>query len=276
MRTVCMTSGLWPAIIATAIAVPGQSHPKSTIKVAHENHIVNVFLGEHRRDGSTELVFEFDGHKFLYNQSTYSCIFVNGAIVAIREYNNEDSYVRGFVRLGDADQLTCYSGVLRHAERIDPHDHGTMWRAFVDSDRRPFVARREDLPDWWVSNPIRERKKQERLKGTPLKETAQQRVRRILASDGHPRLTSADYPAMVKEALAGNFRATWGLATSGYSSEAADTLIKIVGDDTFPRSNRDYAVMGLRNYLSSLNTAQRRAARLALEQLISEPLGPKQ
>ena len=47
-------------------------------------------------------------------------------------------------------------------------------------------------------------------------------------------------------------------------------LIKIVGDSTFPKGNRGYAAMGVRNFGHSLTLAQRTAARFALERLITQ------
>jgi len=223
---------------------------KSDIKVTHQNHIRQVYLGQTRNDGKTEIVCEFEGHKFLSNQSTYSCIMVNRRIVGIREYNNEDSYVRGFVALGDDEKLIVYSGVLERVGRLNPHDHASLWKAFVDSGRTPFVAKRAALPKWWVSNPIRERRAKRTTTGR--KESQAERVRRILADSGHPRLQKKDYPPFIHEALHGNFRATWGLAISGYTAEAAGALMKIVSDVSYKKGVRGYAAMGLGNYLSAM------------------------
>ena len=106
------------------------------------------------------------------------------------------------------------------------------------------------MPRWWVSNPIRERRAKETTAGR--KESQAERVRRILADSGYPRLQKEDYPPFIREALHGNFRATWGLAISGYTAEAAGALMKIVSDAAYKKGVREYAAMGLRNYLSAM------------------------
>ncbi|MCI0487935.1 MAG: hypothetical protein L0229_15190 [Blastocatellia bacterium] len=145
-----------PSII---IAQPKPGGP-SDLKVDHVNEILQIYVAPERKDGLTIMVFEMKDMKFLFNQRLYSCIFVNGKIVQIREYNMDDSYVRGEVEIGpDEKEVVAYSGVLSHPEQIDPHNRSAMWGAFVKSEIKPFKSRLEDLPEWWVSNPIREKKK---------------------------------------------------------------------------------------------------------------------
>ena len=104
----------------------------------------------------------------------------------------------------------------------------------------------------------------------PETEPNEQRVRRILASNDYPRFDKADYPLAIKEALAGSFRATWGLAISGYSPEAAQALLRIAGDKGLPDGNRRYALMGLRNFRASLSDSQNKQVRQILEGIVAE------
>lgn len=162
---------------------------------------------------------------------------MNGNILQIKEYNTQDSYVRGHVQVDDIKDLVAYSGVLQHVKKIDSHDHQTLWLAFPDSGRKPYLAKKSELPKWWVNNPIRERKfllKDYRESNT------QQRIRNILADDNCPYLQKEDYSLMIREAQHGNFRAVWGLTISGYSEEAAAALKDICWRI---RTKRLYATM---------------------------------
>ena len=137
-----------------------KSDSLNDLRVDHVNEILQIYVAPERKDGLTILVFEIKDMKFLSNQRLYSGIFVNGRIVQIREYNTDDSYVRGEVEISpDEKEIVAYSGVLSHPEQIDHNNRSAMWEAFLKSDVKPFKARLEDLPEWWVSNPIREKKK---------------------------------------------------------------------------------------------------------------------
>ncbi|KPJ52096.1 MAG: hypothetical protein AMS16_06870 [Planctomycetes bacterium DG_58] len=211
--------------------------------VAENNRIVQIYVGRTTPKG-TELVFELASMHFYSNQRLYGCIFVNGQIADIKEYNNEDSYVRAMVKLPADGELVAYSGVVKVPERIDPHDHAALWRAFVNSPHKPFKARRKDLPQWYVINPIKARKTQ----GT------QQVQSQPHQTGGYPYLKPEERAAKAREALdpltgdKARYYAVWGLAISGYCRESAEALAVIAANRTRKEALRECAAMGLINF----------------------------
>ena len=219
--------------------------PDDGYKVGSLNPILEIYVGEKQTDGKRELVFELESMKFQSNDRNYGCIFVNGRIVMIKEVNKADSYVRGHVLIPDAGAvILAYAGVVTHADRVDPHNHKALWKAFIDSDSKVFHRHLMGLPRWWVNNPIRARgngKPVGRLESSKRPEFSQeekpQRARQAL----HPDTTEHD-----------RFMLVWGLATSGYSPESADALVKIACDSTESETTRGYAAMGLSNFTLKL------------------------
>lgn len=211
--------------------------------VAENNPIVQVYVGKTSPDG-TELVFELETMHFYSNQRLYGCIFVCGQIAYIKEYNSEDSYVRAAVKLPDGDEeLIAYSGVIKAAEKIDPHDHAALWKAFVNSPHKPFRAKLSSLARWYVSNPIKD------------KRAATTRPAGIGPCPGcYPYLKPEERLAKAKEALdpatgdQARYYAVWGLAISGYTRQGAEALAVIAADCTRGEALRECAAMGLINF----------------------------
>lgn len=222
--------------------------------VAENNRIVQIYVGRTTPEG-TELVFELASMHFYSNQRLYGCIFVSGQIAYIKEYNNEDSYVRAVVKLPADGELVAYSGVVKAPERIDPHNHAALWQTFVNSAHKPFKARREDLPEWYVINPIKARKAR----------NAQPVKKRSPGLGTYPYLKPEERAARAKEALdpltgdRARFYAVWGLAISGYTPEGAEALAKIASAGKYGPTTRGYAGMGLRNFSSAMPEDVRKA-----------------
>lgn len=214
--------------------------------IAENNPIVQVYVGKTTPEG-TELVFEFKTMQFYSNQRLYGCIFVNGRIVMIKEYNTEDAYVRGFVTLPDNGEIEACAGVVKAPQSIDPHNHAALYRAFVNSPHKPFKSKLSDLPKWHVSNPIKERKGQSGHVSLPTNTAA-----------SYPYLKPEERPAKAREALdpttgdRARFDAVWGLAISGYSRESAEALAALAVDSKHELTVRDYAAMGLSNFTTAM------------------------
>ena len=215
--------------------------------VAENNRIVQIYVDRTTPEGA-ELVFELASMHFYSNQRLYGCIFVNGQIAYIKEYNNEDSYVRAVVKLPADGELVAYSGVVKAAERIDPKAHAALWRTFVNSPHKSFKARLEDLPEWYVMNPIKAKK----IQGT-------QQVRpQPRQRGGHPYLKPEERAAKAKEALdpltgdKARYKAVWGLAISGYCRESAEALLVIAADRTRDEALRECAAMGLIHFQAAM------------------------
>ncbi|MDK1032701.1 MAG: hypothetical protein QGD94_11890, partial [Planctomycetia bacterium] len=242
---------------------------KSDIKVASENKVLGVYLARGGRRGKTVIVIELGEHKFPTERKTYGCVMVNGKLLKIQEYNREDSYVRGEVVLGREDkELTIYSGVLVHPARINTRKHAPLWQAFLDSRGRPFVAQRSALPKWWTNNPIRQRKDEEAGK-TPLPTIVPPRIQ----VKRHTYISDEERPAALKEAMNGDFRSVWGLAISGYTPEAHETLTKVACDKSFSKTTRNYAAIGLGNFFPALDEKQRASLRLQLKRVVADERG---
>lgn len=151
-------------LLLAHLSLAGSPEPQSTTQaaelwtVAENNPIIQVYVGKTNSDG-TELVFELATMHFSSNQTLYGCIFVSGQIAYLKEYNNEDNYVRAVVKLpADDPELVMYSGVIKAVELIDPHDHAALWKAFIKSSYKPFRAKLSHLPQWYVTNPIKAKK----------------------------------------------------------------------------------------------------------------------
>ena len=155
--------------------------------MAESNSIVHIYVGK-VAPGGTEMVFELRTMHFFSNQSLYGCVFVNGRILEIKEYNVEDSYVRGVVNLGDDRQIVAYAGVVKGAQRIDPRNHAALWNAFVRSQHKPFKAGLDALPKWYVRNPIRDRKSRSSRRPSPPVRTSDALA--LIAAD--PKASQAD------------------------------------------------------------------------------------
>jgi hypothetical protein len=248
-------------------AVSWAADGTSPLRVTHENRIVAIYIGDVQPDGKTELVFELVGMSFASSGKSCSCIMVNGQIGWIKEYNVADSYVRAHVALGDAAELTVYCGTLEHPEKIDPHDHAALWKGFVASSRKPFVARPADLPKWFVVNPIR----QKRLEGKHVPVPREDTLRIALADYTRDlRLTKEDVPFVAGEAVQGNFQAVRALAVSPHTPESVEALCTVLAAEGMSEGCITYAAMGLRNFISSLSQQEKdRASELCGQQLLA-------
>lgn len=237
--------------------------------VGELNEIVEIYVGERLPNGRTEVVFALKTMQFYSNQSNYGCIFVNGRIVQIREYNNEDSYVRGEVELPADGELIAYCGVISSKKGVDAHDHAALWRAFVSSPHKPFSAKVADRPKWWVSNPIREKRKDAKpsVDPPPLSE-------RIIRS--YPYLKREEMPEAIQLAMApttgqkARFYAVWGLAISGYTPEGAKALAWVACNRELQEGERGYAAMGLSNFTGAMPAQEREAIREQLRKLLAD------
>ncbi len=222
--------------------------------IAENNPIVQVYAGKATREG-TVLVFELKTMHFYSNQHLYGCIFVSGRIVMIKEYNAEDSYVRGVVALPDDGEIVAYAGVVKARGRIAPHNHAALWNAFVNSPHKPFKAKRGNLPKWYVTNPIKAKK-------AGAIRSAQKPA---MQGQSHPYLKPEQRPAKAREALAAatgdrdRYNAVWGLAISGYCLESAKALVAIAVDRHRDKALRECAAMGLINFRHSMPVYVRRA-----------------
>lgn len=262
----------WPVVLVLLLAqwtVAGSpeqqvaTQPADEWAVAENNPIVQIYVGQTTPDG-TELVFELASMHFYSNQRLYGCIFVSGQIAYIKEYNSEDSYVRAVVKFptGDEEQI-AYCGVIKALEKIDPHDHAALWKAFVNSPHKPFHAKLSSLPQWYVTNPIKAKKTATALPAVATQATAV--ISRVRAH-GYPYLKPEDRPAKAKEALdpatgdKARFQAIWGLAISGYSRESTEALAIIAADSKYDATTRGYAGMGLSNFSNAIPEDVRQAA----------------
>jgi hypothetical protein len=220
-------------LLGLLLAAPAAAATTDDWTVAGNNPIIQIYVVK-SAGGEAELVFELKSMEFSSNQRLYSGIFVNGHVVDIKEYNTEDSYVRGVVALPADGQITAYAGVIKAPEAINPHDQAALWNAFVRSPHQPFRAKVADLPAWYVRNPIKDR------------------------AAGYPHLKPEQRPAKAKEALdpatgdKARFYAVWGLAISGYCPEGAEALAIVATDPKQEPTTRDYAGMGLRNYSGAM------------------------
>jgi len=234
------------------------------LRVGEHNEILEIYVGEPVGEGRTEVVFELKTMEFYSNQRNYGCIFVNGRIVQIREYNKADSYVRGEVQLpgGDEEIVAC-AGVVSHAAQVDPHNHAALWQAFVGSAHKPFRGKVKDLPRWWVSNPIREKKRREVPAAPAARSSGGEGGR-----SGHPFLKPEEIPGKVEEATSpttgqrARFDAVRGLAISGFTPESAKALAWAACNRDLETGTRGYAGMGLSNFTARM-PKELRAAILA-------------
>lgn len=228
--------------------------PAAGWTIAENNAIVQIYAGKTTPAG-TELVFELKTMHFYSNQHLYGCIFVVGRIVMIKEYNVEDSYVRGVVALPGDGEIVAYAGVVKARERIDPHNHAGLWNAFVNSQHKPFKAKLRNLPKWYVTNPIKV-KKAAAIRSAPKPSVQDQ---------SHPYLKPEQRPAKAREALAAatgdrdRYCAVWGLAISGYCPQSAEALVTIAVDRHRDKALRECAAMGLINFRHSMPVDVRRA-----------------
>ena len=270
------------AVVAvTSLAVPHlfAAEPESGGYFLGEfNPITEIYVGDKappdkappdkasEHAGRTEVVFELDSMHFYSGAHDYGCIFVNGRIVWIKEYNADDSYVRGFVELPEEDEeMVAYSGVVsRRGGNIDPFNHKQLWQTFIDSQREPFRGKVKDRPRWVVTNPIRLKRMAE-AKQRELKDASEDKDGPIenLQGRGYPYLQMEEIPravAMVKHPHTGQtdrFYAIWGLAISGYTPQGAEVLFEIAADQEALASWREYAAMGLGNFSSTMPPRKR-------------------
>lgn len=219
---------------------------KPNIPVAKYNKIKDIYLGGRLANGKTEVVFEFDNdYYFISGRNHYGCIFVNGRIVQIREYCKDQSYVRGEVNLSGIDEIIAHSGVIWDPTKVDPHNHGALWRAFTDSSHEPFRGKVKDRPTWWVHNPIQ--KKYAGVKREP--DDSYKYVRRTLHG-----MDKTEAIAKLRDPKTGEkerFYLVWSLATSGYTKDSFELLAEIACDVNEEDGTRGYAGMGLSNMLSA-------------------------
>jgi hypothetical protein len=176
------------------------------------------------------------------------------------------------VWLGAAETITVYSGVVT-SSGANIGDPAAQWKAFVDFGCAPFVASRRELPRWWTTNPIREKHRYAKAatsRPAATQPTARQRVEMILAGRDYPYLRPEDRPLAIEAALAGNFNATWGLAISGYSRDAADALLQIATDKSFGATTRGYAAMGLGNFSGRLSREEKELICIAIATAIQQ------
>lgn len=64
------------------------------------------------------------------------------------------------------------------------------------------------------------------------------------------------------------FYAIWGLATSGFSPEAAEALTKVAEDNKLDKTARDYATMGLGNFTLLLPGEMKEGIRIRLRSIV--------
>ena len=237
--------------------------------VAEINPIVEIYVGKTQPDGRMEVVFHLKAMRFYSNQRLYGCMFVNGNIVLIKEYNSEDSYVRGHVKLpGAEEEIVAYSGVISHPTKLDPHDHAALWKAFASSAHKPFRGKVKDRPKWWVTNPIKAKRT-----GS---QTASSAEPASWKTSSYPYLKPHEIPEAVELASSSStgrmlrFRAVWGLAISGYTRESADVLARVACDGRRERSLRGYAAMGLRNFTGALPKDQKQEIRSLLGKVLAK------
>lgn len=274
---------VWTVLVLAQIFwLPGNANawqrglePENDYFVAECNPIQEIYVGEtipraadSDEAGKTELVFELGSMHFYSNDTRYGCIFVSGQIVWIKEYNQRDSYVRGYVALPAYKDLVAYSGVIgRRNNKLDPFKHELLWQAFADSAHEPFRGKLQNRPKWFVNNPIRMKQAKRplpapaNLEGNPEENAKVHRLN--LNERDYPYLAKDEIPqaiAMYRDPLTGEmdrFSIVWGLAISGYTPPGAEFLAEVVANAELNRTWREYAAMGLGNFSGSLTPDER-------------------
>jgi hypothetical protein len=226
-------------------------------QVAENNSILHAYVGKTTQDG-TELILELRDMLFYSNQRLWDGVFVNGRIAYIREFNNEDSYIRVVVQLPkDEKQITAYAGVIKAPDKIDSSNHAALWKAFVNSPHQPFRADLGWLPAWDASNPIRER----RLRSATRPEDVIRARTLYFFANSDSRLKPEERSQKAKEVLdpttgdTARFYAVRALAISGYTRDGAEALAIVATDRKHDDTVRGYAAMGLQNFSSSMPPA---------------------
>jgi hypothetical protein len=255
-------------LLLSAIALPEEEERDGTVE--HQNRIVGIYLGKPRPNNATEIVIELADYRFAWEPGRQNCTLVNARPVTIDEYNPDDSYVRGYAWLGNAETVTAYSGIVKSSGATAGAPMA-QWKVFEGSGCKPFVASRRELPRWWTTNPIHEKHRHDKpatSRPVTTRPTALQRVEMALAGNASPDLRPEDRPLVIEAALGGNFNAMRWLGISGYSPDAADALLRIATDKSFGETTRGCAAMGLGNYLSRLSTEQKECIRTTIAKVI--------